>query len=133
MELMEYPALMTLLLLLEYLWLLAMVGKARITYEVPAPAVTGNEMFERHYRVQMNTVEQLLITLPALWLCALFFSPTVAGALGGAFFIGRIVYRAGYIADPARRGPGMLIGFFANLGLLGCALWGVISAMLQGT
>jgi glutathione S-transferase len=130
MDNMHYPALMTLLLLLEYLWLLALVGKARGDYGVQAPAVSGHELFERAYRVQMNTVEQLIITLPAMWVCALFFNPTVAGALGGVFFIGRILYRFGYVADPAKRGTGMLVGFLANVGLMACGFWGLIRAML---
>lgn len=130
MEYMHYPALMTLLLLLEYLWLSALVGKARGDYDIQAPAVSGHELFERAYRVQMNTVEQLIITLPAMWVCALYFSPTVAGALGGVFLVGRILYRFGYVADPAKRGPGMIVGFLANLGLIGCGLWGLIRTML---
>ncbi len=129
---MEYVALVTLLILLQYLVFTILVGAARSKSGIKAPATSGDEQFERAYRVQMNTVEQLIITLPAMWVCALFFSPTVAGALGGLFFIGRIVYRSGYIADPAKRGPGMLIGFIANLGLIGCGAWGVISSMLQG-
>ena len=62
---MEFVAFVTLLLLCQYIVFLGLVGKARVQGEVQAPAVSGNETFERAYRVQMNTVEQLLITLPA--------------------------------------------------------------------
>ncbi len=123
---MAYAALVTLLLLLEYMTFMMLVGKARGTYDIKAPAVAGNELFERHYRVQMNTLEQLAVTLPALWLCAVFFDPRVAAGLGLAFFVGRILYRNAYVADPASRGTGMIIGFLANLGMLGCAAWGAI-------
>ncbi|MEJ2531708.1 MAG: MAPEG family protein [Halioglobus sp.] len=126
---MEFVALVTLLLLFQYLVFMALCGKARAEGGVKAPAVTGNEQFERAYRVQMNTLEQLLVTLPALWLSALYFMPVVAAALGLTFFLGRILYRAAYMRDPAARGPGMIIGFLANVGLLLTALWGVITRL----
>ena len=36
----------------------------------PAPATTGNEMFERYFRVQMNTLEQLVVFIPSIFLFA---------------------------------------------------------------
>ena len=77
----------------------------------------------------MNTLEQLAVTLPALWICAMYYRPLVAAALGLAFFLGRLLYRTGYMKDPAKRGPGMMIGFFANVGLLLAGLWGVVMQM----
>ena len=44
------------------------VGRARGRYGVKAPAVSGHEMFERAFRVQMNTLEGVVLMLPALWL-----------------------------------------------------------------
>ena len=41
-----------------------LVGKAREQHGIKAPAVSGNEEFERIYRVQMNTLEQLVCFLP---------------------------------------------------------------------
>jgi glutathione S-transferase len=52
-------------------------GRAREKYGIKAPSVTGHENFERAYRVQMNTVEQMVFFLPALWLCAVLL-PTRA-------------------------------------------------------
>lgn len=126
---MAHVALVTLLLLAQYMVFTMLVGAARGKSGIQAPAVTGDENFERVYRVQMNTLEQLVVTLPALWLSATFFSPLVAALLGMAFFLGRILYRAGYVKDPAKRGPGFGIGFVATLGLIFTALWGVISAL----
>jgi glutathione S-transferase len=126
---MAYVALVTLLLLLQYIVFTGLVGKARIDYGIKAPATSGHELFERAYRIQENTLESLIVTLPALWLCAEFFSPLVAAALGLVFFIGRILYRAGYMADPEKRGPGFGIGFLANIGLIGCAAWGAIGVL----
>lgn len=126
---MEYVALVTLLLLLQYLTFSILVGTARGKSGIKAPAVTGDADFERAYRVQMNTLEQLVLTLPALWLSGLYFSPMVAALLGLAFFLGRVLYRAGYVKDPQKRGAGFGIGFLASIGLILTALWGVISSL----
>ncbi len=88
--------------------------------------MSGDEAFERAFRVQMNTVEQLVITLPALWISGYYFSANIAAALGLLFFLGRVLYRVGYMKDPKKRGPGMMIGFLANVALVLTALWGVI-------
>jgi len=126
---MEFVAIVTLLLLCQYIVYMGLVGKARVAGGVEAPAVTGDETFERAYRVQLNTLEQLMVTLPAMWVCAVFFMPSVAAALGLAFFLGRILYRNGYMTDPKKRGPGMMIGFLANVLLILTALWGVATQM----
>jgi uncharacterized membrane protein YecN with MAPEG domain len=126
---MEYVALVTLLLLLQYLTFSILVGAARGKSGIKAPAVTGDADFERAYRVQMNTLEQLVLTLPALWLSGLYFSPMVAALLGLAFFLGRVLYRAGYVKDPQKRGAGFGIGLLASIGLVLTALWGVISSL----
>ena len=47
-----------------------LVGRARETYGIKAPATVGHEVFERYYRVQTNTVEMMLIFLPVLWIAA---------------------------------------------------------------
>ncbi len=126
---MGYVALVTLLLLCQYIVFIALVGKARVAGDVQAPAVTGDETFERALRIQLNTLEQLMVTLPAMWVCAYFFNHHVAAALGLVFFIGRMLYRSGYMADPASRGPGMMTGFIANILLIATALWGVIPTL----
>ena len=126
---MEFVALVTLLLVLQYLAFMMMCGKARARSGIVAPAVTGDETFERAYRVQMNTVEQLVIALPAMWVSGVYFMPMVAAALGLVFFVGRMMYRVSYMKDPLSRGPGMIIGFLANIALIATGLWGVISQL----
>ena len=123
---MAFVALVALLILFEYIAFIGLCGKARANSGLLAPATTGDENFERAYRVQMNTLEQMVITLPAMWLCAQFFMPVVAAVLGLGFFVGRLVYRSSYLKDPATRGPGMIIGFLSNVLLLLCGLWGVL-------
>jgi len=123
---MEFVAFVTLLLLTQYLFFMAMTGKARDELGIKAPATTGDEVFERILRVQLNTLEQLMITLPAMWLCAHYFSTSFAGIMGLVFLAGRVLYRKAYIADPTTRGTGMMTGFLANIFLLVTAAMGII-------
>ena len=122
-------ALITLMILLEYLAFMLLVGKARVQGNIDAPAMTGTEEMDRAVRVQSNTLEQMVITLPAMWICAYFFMPLVAALLGLGFFIGRILYRNSYMKDPAKRTTGFAIGFLSNIGLIGCGLWGVVTSL----
>jgi len=126
---MEFVALVTLLLVCQYAVFMGMCGKARAQSGIKAPAVTGDETFERAYRVQMNTVEQLIIALPAMWVSAMYFKPMVAAALGLVFFVGRMMYRVSYMKDPAGRGPGMIVGFLANIALIATGIWGVFGQL----
>ena len=104
-----YTAAATLLALLLYVAMSMVVGQARAKYRVKAPAVTGHEQFERAYRVQMNTVEQMVFFLPALWLCAALLSDKAAAVGGLIWVIGRCVYAVSYLSAPEKRGPGMAI------------------------
>jgi glutathione S-transferase len=116
----------TLLALLLYLIIGFNVAEARIKYKVRAPAVTGDEQFERAYRVQMNTLEQMAFFLPSLWLCAFYLSDIAAAVGGVVWIVGRGVYALAYIQDPASRGRGMMISLAAQIGLFLGALAGVI-------
>lgn len=127
---MEWIAVVTALVLIEYLWIAARVGMARGKYGVAAPATTGNEIFERHYRVQQNTVEQLVIFLPALWIFATYASPAIGAGLGLLFLIGRAVYAVTYVADPGSRSAGFLMTFVANVILLLGALGAAVKSLL---
>jgi hypothetical protein len=66
--------------------------------------------FERHFRVQQNTLEQLVIFVPALWLFGYYVHPWWGAGLGLVFIIGRYLYYRGYVGDPAKRGTGFIIG-----------------------
>ena len=95
------------LALIEFFVFLMAVGRARGTYQLPAPATSGNEMFERYFRVQMNTIEQLVIFLPSILLFARYVHPLIAAALGLVFVIGRWVYFRSYVKDPQKRSTGL--------------------------
>lgn len=127
---MAYVALVTLAILIQYLFFMIQTGRARGKDAVVAPAITGEEMYERKSRVQINTLEQLIITLPAIMICAHYFRPDVAAILGWVFIIGRFVYSYSYTKDPKSRGIGFIIGFLANVILIGCGLFGIIASMI---
>jgi len=119
--------LVMLLALLEYFGFALAVGRARYRYGVKAPATAGNVDFERYYRAQMNTLEQLIIFVPALWSFAIFISITWASALGVAFIIGRLLYFTGYVKAAEKRSAGFGLATFAQLFLL---IGGIVGAVL---
>ncbi len=123
-------ALVTLLILIQYTYFFMRTGMARGKDTVKAPATSGDEAYERKLRVQMNTLEQMAITLPSMWLCAHFFRADVAAILGTVFIVGRAIYSSSYIKDPSKRGPGFGIGFLANTALILASLYGVISQLI---
>ena len=126
------PALITLATLALCFATAALVGRARGKYGVHAPATSGHEMFDRVFRVQMNTLENTVIFLPALWLCALWFGPAAATGAGVLWVVGRVWYAAAYVADPKKRGGGFLLAFVAWGALMLLASWGVLRAVFAG-
>ena len=128
----HWPALVTLAALALCFATVAIVGKARGRYGVAAPATTGHEMFERAFRVQMNTLENAVIFFPALWLCAIFFGPLTATTLGGMWLAGRIWYAVAYLREPKSRGGGFVLAYAAWGGLMIAASWGVLRGLFAG-
>ena len=118
------------LALLEYVAILMATGRARGRFGVPAPATTGNPSFERYFRVQQNTLEQLVIFLPALYGFAVFVSPLWAAVIGVVFVVGRALYYTGYIAAPEKRGTGAGITFLANVVLVIGTIVGAVIGLL---
>jgi glutathione S-transferase len=116
------------LALLQFLYFAFAVGKARETYKVPAPATTGNEVFERHFRVQMNTLEMLVMFLPSIVLFGQYISAYIAAALGVVYIIGRFIYFGSYVKDPKSRSVGYGLSALPVVILLVGALIGAIRA-----
>ena len=120
-------AIVTLVSLLVYVWMIMRVPGARRRTGIDAPAMTGHPELERHLRIQANTVEWLIIYLPSLWLYAVYWNDLVAAALGVIWIIGRIIYALGYAADPKKRELGFMIQALATgvllFGALGRAIW----------
>ena len=127
---MVLTTIVAMLALLEFIAFAMMVGRARGAYGVDAPATSGHPEFDKRYRVQMNTQEQLLVFLPAMFTFAWFVSDLWAAGLGGVFCVGRALYARQYIADPASRGPGMILSFLPNLVLVVGSIVGAVLALL---
>jgi len=125
----HYTEAATLLTLLVYLAVSLNVARARGKYGLKAPAVTGNEHFERAYRVQMNTLEQMAFFLPSMWLYAILLTDKGAAVGGLIWVIGRMIYSVSYVRNPASRGVGFTISFVAEIGLFLGAAYGAIRAL----
>lgn len=125
---MELVAIVVALAVIEFFVFGGLVGRARAKYDIQAPAITGDPVFERYYRVHQNTLEQLMIFIPAICIYGYYGNSTYAAGLGVFFLIGRIIYLRGYVADPAKRGLGMMIGFLPTMFML---VAGLIAAVMR--
>jgi uncharacterized membrane protein YecN with MAPEG domain len=126
----HWPALVTLAALTLLFGCVTAVGVARRRERVRAPATTGSDKFDRAYRVQMNTLENVVIFLPALWLAAIYFSPRIAAAIGVVWLVARAWYAVAYARDPDARGAPFVIAYVAWGALMLLALWGLLTSPL---
>ena len=112
---MEAVAIVTILVLAQYVYFGIQVGAARERCGVKAPATSGNPEFERVNRVHHNTQEQLIVLLPAMWMFAHYVKPLWAAGFGVLFLIGRFVYDREYRKDPATRTIGFTLSFLPGV------------------
>ena len=126
----RWPALITLGVLVLLFVLAGLVGKARGKTKIDSPQMTGDPVLERAVRAHMNTVENAMIFLPALWLFAAFVSEVWAAALGAVWLAARVWYVVVYLKDPAKRGPPFGVSMLVFGALTLGAAWGVIAAFL---
>jgi glutathione S-transferase len=128
----HFTALVTCLAILFYFLTGVQVAKARASFGIKAPAISGNPDFERVFRVQMNTLEWLPIFLPALWLFAIYIGDAIAATLGLVWIAGRILYMSGYSKAAQKRGPGFAIQAGAAIllwmGAIGAIAWRLVHA-----
>ena len=127
---MEPVYVVILLALLEYQVLTGLVGRARGIYGVKAPAVTGHPTFERTFRVHQNTLESLVVFVPAVWIFGLYVSVLWACVLGAVFIAARAIYAVGYIRAAEKRGlgagiSGLVVAALVVGGLIGL-VWKLI-------
>lgn len=125
---MEYVAIVIVLALLQYFVFGLLVGRARAKFDVHAPAVTGHPVFERYYRVHQNTLELMIMFIPAIVLFGYWVRPDLGAGIGFVYVIGRVIYLRAYISDPARRGLGFGLSVLPILILL---IGGGIAAVLS--
>jgi len=98
-----------LLALLVYSWAGFRVGKARSKFGVQAPAIHGDEAFERVFRAHQNTVEQLVMFLPLLAVAAWLWGDLYAAIYGLVWSLGRLLYVEGYARAAGKREIGFLL------------------------
>jgi len=127
---MAYVDIVTALAVLQFIVFGFKVGAARGRYGIKAPATTGNEVFERYFRVHMNTLEQLVVFLPGIYLFARYFNPLVAAALGVVYLAGRELYAFTYVKDPAKRDVGYGMTFLPMVILVVGGLIGAFRAII---
>jgi len=128
---MELVLVVMLIALIEYMVFAGLVGSARGKYGVQAPATTGHPQFERIHRVHQNTLEALVIFIPALLTFACYLSAPWAAGLGVAFIIARALYAVLYIRAPEKRGPGAGLTGIVNIVLVVGGLVGLGKHLLS--
>jgi glutathione S-transferase len=89
-------------------------------------------MFERYYRVQMNTLELLVVLLPALPLFSFYVSARWGAVLGLIYLAGRFVYSVAYLKDPGKRSVGYALSFLPVAVLLIGGIAGATLAAFRG-
>lgn len=124
-------SLITVLTLLLYLVITINVGRARAKYKVSPPQMTGNPDFERVLRVQQNTLEQMVLFIPGLWLFSFYVSPLWGAVLGAIWLVGRVAYAWGYYQAAEKRAIGFAISSLSGMVLLLGSLIGIILSLVQ--
>ena len=125
---MEATVIVTFLALGQYVLFGVQVGSMRGKHGIKAPAQTGHPEFERMSRVHLNTMEQLVLFLPALWMQAYYANPLYGAVVGMVYVVGRFIYRAEYLKDPDSRGLGFTMSFIPSAVLL---IWALVAAILN--
>jgi hypothetical protein len=116
------------LALAQFIYFGVMVGRARGKYGVAAPATTGNEMFERYFRVQMNTLELLVAFVPGIYAFSQYYSQNTAALFGAVYLIGRGIFFVSYVKDPKSRSLGFGLSMMPILVFIIGTLYGAASA-----
>ena len=122
---MESSIVLILIALLQYIFFTGRVGFSRGKYDIKAPKTVGNERWERIYRIQQNTMEQLVIFIPATLIFSTYVSASWVLLPGILFIVGRHLYSRLYLQSPDNRGPGMVLSFLSNIVLVLGSLIGV--------
>jgi uncharacterized membrane protein YecN with MAPEG domain len=120
--LLVWTEIVILVALVVYVGTMVYCARMRARHRIMAPATTGHPEFERAYRIQINTLEQLVAFVPAVWFFSTLVNPLFGAAIGAIWVIGRVIYAISYARSPERRGLGFTIGFIALIVLIVGAL-----------
>ena len=122
---MEAVVIVTALALIQFIVFGIQVSRTRGESGIKAPTMTGSPELDRMFRVHVNTMEQLVLFIPALWLYAYYVNPLWAAGIGLVYVIGRFIYRAAYLKDPSNRTLGFALSFLPSAVML---VWVLIVA-----
>lgn len=128
---MAFATVIVMLALVQFMYFAIAVGRARGRHGVSAPAVSGDEHFERFHRAHQNTLEQIVIFVPAIYACAYYLSIWLAVAGGIGYLVGRFWYFRCYIKDPETRGKGMMLTVASSLLMVAGGLIGALRSLLH--
>lgn len=123
--------LVTIICMFIFLWMGLKTGQSRMKHETPAPAMQGPDELMRVMRVHGNTIEGLMMFLPALWIFAFLWGDLLAGLIGVVYPIGRLLYAKGYYAEAGKRSTGFMIGFLSTAVLLIGSFIGLVMAAMS--
>jgi glutathione S-transferase len=128
-----FPALATIVAVIVYFSQSFFVATGRSKYNVPVPKTMGvNDDFDRVWRVHYNTLEQMPIFLPLMWIFALTVSSFYAFVFGILWSIGRIAYMVGYYKSvKGRHNPIEMLSSVSVLVFVVGSLWAVISTLVK--
>lgn len=129
---MQYVELIVIIAVIQFLFFGVMTGKARVKYGVKAPATTGEEGFERMYRVQMNTLEMLVIFIPVIFIASNYWSPFLTAGLGLVYIVGRFIYWRAYVTEPKSRGLGFMLSLVPSMLLMALSVVGIVMSLVEG-
>jgi glutathione S-transferase len=129
---MPYVVIVTVLALIQVIYFGLMVGRARSKYGIHAPATSGHEVFDRTFRVHLNTNEQLVVILPVMWIFAHFISPLYAAGFGSVYLIGRAIYSITYVKDPKSRALGFALTSLPSFVMMVWLLVWAVVAISEG-
>jgi len=88
-------------------------------------------VFERYMRIHQNTMEQLVVFIPALWLFSMYMSAKVGALLGLVFIASRALYAVTYVSDPRTRTAGIASTGVVLIVLLGGAAIGAVKSLFE--
>jgi len=104
-----------------------------VFFRFKTETIIDTESFERMYRVQVNTMENMVAFLPALFVAGKYGSPVLVGPIGLVYIIGRFVYWRAYVNNPATRTTGFLTSIIPTFVLIVISLIGIILTFLSGS
>ncbi len=130
---MELVGLVMVAALAQYFAFAFAVAGLRERLGVPATEPCSEPELVRAVRVHANTGEMLIVFLPLLALCGLYFEPRAAAGIGSLWIVARFVYRRGYLRDVAGRIPGFIMGDVVLLLLAVGASYGMVAGLVPGS